>query len=373
MESGFDKEIDVLLRNAAEIVGAPNGSKASPHPEIDAIAAYAENVIPKASRRKYTEHFADCQYCRRILANLIAMNASVEQAADSEAAPAGARIEVDRSRWRFFAPRAVFALGGLLVVLAGFLVYSALWVPLSGPTEISSFSEQELPMPAAATEDMPPITNQAAANSTFELSSNVGKAADLDAISAGRAETRGEKLVESPAPKTAQAQPRVLSESTADITVPGKSPGLLKMEPAMRSADEEIRRDAPGKPAEEENKIALGNESSKVIVTTAPAEQPETTDKDDAAAPVRKQNKTLDGVQLDGKDSSEMRTRATGGKTFENRNGIWYDSAYKGQKAKDVSRGTEAFRKLDQGLRAIASELKGTVVVVWNEKAYRIR
>ena len=64
--------------------------------------------------------------------------------------------------------------------------------------------------------------------------------------------------------------------------------------------------------------------------------------------------------------------RTVSGKTFEQRDAVWYDSAYKGQVTTNVRRGTESYRKLDSGLRSITDKLSGTVVLVWKEKAYRI-
>ena len=66
-------------------------------------------------------------------------------------------------------------------------------------------------------------------------------------------------------------------------------------------------------------------------------------------------------------------TRSVGGKTFRNVGGIWFDAAYTTQQQTTVRRGTEDFRKLDSGLRSIAENLGGTVVVVWKGKAYRIQ
>lgn len=65
-------------------------------------------------------------------------------------------------------------------------------------------------------------------------------------------------------------------------------------------------------------------------------------------------------------------SRKVGGRTFENRNGAWYDSKYTGQATTNIRRGTDEFTKLDSGLRKIAKELNGVVVVLWKEKAYRI-
>ena len=75
-----------------------------------------------------------------------------------------------------------------------------------------------------------------------------------------------------------------------------------------------------------------------------------------------------------GKQAFEMPvTRVVGGKTFNNRNGAWYDTAYHGQGTTYVRRGTNEFKKLDGGLKSIANKLSGVVVVVWKDKAFRIQ
>ncbi|MEP6903348.1 MAG: hypothetical protein ABJA66_16590 [Actinomycetota bacterium] len=65
--------------------------------------------------------------------------------------------------------------------------------------------------------------------------------------------------------------------------------------------------------------------------------------------------------------------RSVGGKTFNNVGGIWFDSAYSNQKQKTVNRGTSDYQKLDSGLRSIAGQFSGTVILVWKSKAYRIQ
>jgi len=71
--------------------------------------------------------------------------------------------------------------------------------------------------------------------------------------------------------------------------------------------------------------------------------------------------------------SKSVATISVGGKTFKRENNVWYDSAYRGQATVNVSRGTNEYKKLDSGLRGIAENLGGTVVVVWKTKAYRIQ
>lgn len=65
--------------------------------------------------------------------------------------------------------------------------------------------------------------------------------------------------------------------------------------------------------------------------------------------------------------------RVEGGKSFELRGNVWYDTAYSGQSLTDVRRGTDAYRALDSGFRAIADKFTGTVVILWKEKGYRVR
>ena len=71
--------------------------------------------------------------------------------------------------------------------------------------------------------------------------------------------------------------------------------------------------------------------------------------------------------------SNAGETRSVGGKTFNNVGGIWFDSAVGKQKQKTVRRGTREYLKLDAGLRSIADNLGGTVVILWSGKAYRIQ
>ena len=61
------------------------------------------------------------------------------------------------------------------------------------------------------------------------------------------------------------------------------------------------------------------------------------------------------------------------GKSFEFRQGAWYDTTYRGQETINVRRNSDEYRKLDRGLRGIADSFIGTVVTLWNGKAYRIQ
>ena len=381
MESGFDKEIDVLLRNAAEVAGAPDGGRASPHPEIDAIAAYAENVIPKASRGKYTEHFADCARCRQVLANLIAMNTAAVAEAEF-AAPSGGKIAAAPPKRLFFLPAPVFALGGLLLVVAGFFAYSLLQVPLSGPSEISTFSDSPIAPPPAAEEE-PLAANTTPANSTATTAANSastsavkppspGKTADSDLGSLGRAAASDEKEAEQQLSKPALPKPPAATDSNVAIDGIAERGAAAKLPDELRSSELEKRVDLSGEPAAKAKVAASKGAREDVTIVTAPSAAPETADAvktDDA----KKRNEALNSGRMAAPVESRGPARTIAGKTFENRDGVWYDSAYKGETAIEIRRDTAAYRKLNAELRTIAEELKTTVVVVWKNKAYRIK
>jgi hypothetical protein len=72
-------------------------------------------------------------------------------------------------------------------------------------------------------------------------------------------------------------------------------------------------------------------------------------------------------------EESSAGTRAVGGKTFERKQGVWYDVAYQGRPTINIRRGSAEFNKLDAGLKSIANSLSGTAVIVWGAKAYRVQ
>jgi hypothetical protein len=67
-------------------------------------------------------------------------------------------------------------------------------------------------------------------------------------------------------------------------------------------------------------------------------------------------------------------TRSAGGRKFRRQGNSWIDTKFKSSMTlKNISRGSSDFNDLDSGLRSIAQQLGGEVVVVWKGKAYAIR
>jgi hypothetical protein len=72
-----------------------------------------------------------------------------------------------------------------------------------------------------------------------------------------------------------------------------------------------------------------------------------------------------------------VETRKISGRLFRREGNAWIDSDYaSGRATINVKRGSEQFRALiadEPGLRSIAEQLGGEVIVVWKGTAYRLR
>jgi hypothetical protein len=67
-------------------------------------------------------------------------------------------------------------------------------------------------------------------------------------------------------------------------------------------------------------------------------------------------------------------TRSAGGRKFRRQGNGWVDSKFKSSMTlKSISRGSSEFDELDSGLRSIAQQIGGQVIVVWKNKAYLIK
>jgi hypothetical protein len=78
----------------------------------------------------------------------------------------------------------------------------------------------------------------------------------------------------------------------------------------------------------------------------------------------------------DGVRGNSTETRSVGGRRFRRQGNAWIDTSYNSSRSTiNVARGSDQYRALsadEPGLRSIAEQLGGEVVVVWKGKAYRI-
>ncbi len=376
MELDFDKEIDTLLRKARPAKGVLAGEAMLPHLDADSIAAFAENALPEKSRQTYMAHFSDCHRCREILSDTILMNSEAAPEAAFAAAPAIVTAAEPWYRKLFLFPNLAYVMGSLVLVFSGFLGYSLLQ-NAGGDASSSEVSqvEEERPTvsgPNASEEPMYPAvasnSNTNAASAMSSVANTMANASVANLANSASARSNSSSLpvvtgraLDAPAGEVLAERDKDVSITSADSAI-SQLPAPPPPAPAARERPEQQKEDASAE--------SRGAEESKLSAKKAMPRNDGGPFK--SAGPQRNQQRSFPN-QVQNNEFEVAVTRAVGGKKFQRRDGVWYDSAYRGQVTTNIRRGTEQYRKLDGGLRSIAESLDGTVVTVWNGKAYRIQ
>lgn len=356
MIEGFDKEIDAILRKAHDgenVFAAANPPSA--HLDADALSAFAENALPEKTKIFYTEHLADCRRCRKILSNIISLNAEAET---SEAFSVDAqKIAAPVLPWyrRIFSfPNLAYSLGALVLVFGG--LFGFIILQSSYQSEVSQMGNRNLetknqPAISANTASNTATTSNTApanvgnmvlnTNSASVYSSNSTAAANQTANTA----TSNSKKIQEKLPKEQKQDSEQTQESVA--AVPQAAPTV-----ETKSAEVPAER-TPNPMARTERNKDLATENSTSENSSR-----------------EKRKSTLDGLSS---GASMGETMKIGGKTFTRRNNIWYDAEYRNQPVTNIWRGSDDYKKLDADLRQTVERLGGTVVIVWKNKAYQIQ
>ncbi|HTK37509.1 MAG TPA: hypothetical protein VL325_03360 [Pyrinomonadaceae bacterium] len=378
MELDFDKEIDALLRKARGGTEAAAAAPDLPHLDADEIAAFAENALPEKTRQAYIVHFAVCDRCRKILSQSILLNAEAEQSA--AASPEITAPALQRPAWRqrlFGMPAIAYTMGALVLLFSGFLGL-AIWQNMGGGATGSRVAQNE-PYSTAANSNAAGNTAtavNAASNAVNAVAANTMAA--NTALVAQAPSSMANAAVNGPA-----AQPIVRPLATPAFDEQAKALGQTtdnKVQqpaaaapppPAPKSAQEEVKTTdslTPGKDDRDElgkNKQLQAESELRAMKKEAPAAA-----KRAAKPPLNGRNVT---PMMDGVSGGFVPTRTVNGHTFTKKDGVWYDADYHGQSTINVRRGTDAYKKLDAGLRSIADSLGGTLVAVWKGRGYRIQ
>lgn len=384
MEAEFDKEIDALLRKSAAVRDAPVDAAAR-HLSADEIAAFAANAVPTPARMAYIDHLSNCERCRVMLSSVITLSADSEPVADRpvDVTPAAAAEPWYRGFLRF--PNLAYTLGALILMFAGFLTFSVVRNSAPGESQISQIDKNagaETARPAAvpepSTAESVANTNQASNASVATVhNSEVARAAsNASVVAAG---TTGSADAPKPAPRTeterreqgftvdgARAASVPVSPERASEPAPPPPAAMSAADTSVNEKDMQVTaRKVEDLPGAKEKKRA-----DTLLISPG-------TDRQSGNATARRRTGPTNAqaqTQLNsGAASNEFGDRrVVSGKSFERKQGVWYDVAFGGQRTVNVRRGTAEYKKLDGGLRSIADGLGGTVVVVWKGTAYRI-
>jgi hypothetical protein len=389
MEVDFDKEIDTLLRKAQRDAPVLVGDFASSrHLDADEISALAENAMPENSRALYMAHLADCDKCRKILSNLLTMNAEAAPAAASPGVITIAERSLPWYRKLFLFPNLAYVMGSLVLVFGGFLAFTIVRSSLTGDSAtVSQITETEntkggpnFQTEPAFSGDTSAAANMAAnsaANSNSSVASNtstgefnIEKGPNGGGGGGGRTDSNSYPVdgavADAAAPAAAAAPPPSVAGATQPVLPKenGERDDLkAKTEDKLSTATQEAEKQSsnlslmkkdnlPGVPAQSGPMRNSENQYNRQL---------ENLDRRAAAKRSARDEEASSG------------RRVVSGKTFERKQGVWYDTTYQGRPTINVQRGTDEYNRLDGGLRSIANSLGGTVVIVWGAKAYRIQ
>jgi len=395
MKQANNNEVDLLLRSLAmrrgesgsrgEIdLGDANGTF-SDHLDADELNSYAEGVVPALARTRFVEHLADCEACRSIVIDL------------SRAAGAAGRFEVPQqqggsSLWQklmaLFSPAVLgYAVPALLVTAVIGIGLLAVWQQrrtafiaqnraADAPSSTSQVTDNtSASNPSTKTTPSTPangIVSSTRAESQTEKSNLQDKKTPVATIPLSGAESTMAKVPakdSSPAGEgagVATTQPYALEPKAA--APPPQPTDMLETDKSAELAKE--------RPAKREDQGRAGE-----VFRSQDEEHGPSRSRNNTASPANQRNAGIFSARgpsgLDKNKASVVETRSVSGRRFTREDNVWIDADYDPSRATiKVARGSEQFRALvadEPGLRAIADQLSGAVIVVWKNRAYRIQ
>lgn len=371
MELEFDKEIDALLRKARS--GTLSAVPKSGHLDADSIAAFAEGTVPEAVRKTYTAHLSYCDSCRKALSRVALWREPLAAKVVAAAAPAmraapNARVTDPWYRSLFRTPSITAAFGVLVLAFGGVLVYLLTQRPVANSSvAMKPTMNTNAVMPYAG------IDTNSMSNSAATASNSVVPGA----ANGGSANTRrGENAPAANSTTTRAANSAIGAGSTGSGTASGGAMAPPQSTP-VAAQPAPVVGSVADKPKDEEPKMTDSSRDEKETARNRALSDTRTRGDTSArkavSEPLRSAAPVQNQMQMKSQSAEMPVTRHAGGKTFHNSGGAWYDAAYHGQSTMNIHRGTDDFKKLDAGLRSIANELGGVVVVVWKDRAYRIQ
>jgi hypothetical protein len=387
MKEANNKEIDLLLRDLAKRSrSAGNASlPAGEHLDADELSSFAEGVLPEATRALYVSHLADCDRCRKIVAQLMAASGALVPA-KTGSAKAGL--------WSYFSdiftPKVLrFALPVLsIAIIAGI---GLMLMRQSSQSEfVAQVNSENKPVEVA----QPAAKNTEAQSSQMTADEHAAKqspspktveAKKPEAFLDSPTETKNETASADKAKETKEAEKAEKSgvkgeaaQAPAETaTVTGGRAEASTPKPQSETTRESVAGFARGRQAPVVANDNLAKSADRKLRDT------EEEDRKDAAAKrapapatVATETRRVSKNKTDD-DAQAAETRTVAGRRFRQTANGWIDAAYNSSMSlTNVARGSEQYRALigdEPGLRTIAEQLPGEVIVVWKGKAYRIK
>lgn len=396
MKTPEKNEMDLLLHalgrgasaRSADATLLQSNGEIGAHLDADELNCYAEGIVSAAERARYTRHFADCDSCRRIVADLVPAAGITRRYEGEQKVGWSLREKVAA----LFAPSvlryAVPAMALMAVIAVAVVVLrqqrntefvarnETPTVPAvsssgevqtsgtnNGPQSAATPGQQKQPLAEAKEKDL--------ARSQKSGVIQPPAAAPQTGASADRA-SQG-FLQPGQSAGVAQSQPTFATEPADAAAPPPPRPALDDVSKSAETRNAQAEGDSQ-KRRREDNYSQAGNENEVSRPTSA------------KGGPSRNNSQNVGGLssvvsRSANKDEkgagNAVETRRVSGRLFHRQGNAWVDTDYaSGRATVNVSRGSEQFRALtadEPALRSIAEQLGGEVIVVWKGRAYRIR
>ena len=409
-----DTQIDVLLRRHAERARSNTGIE---HLDADELNAFAEGSLPAAARSRYVSHLADCDDCRRLVSQL-AISAGAVAKAETAGAPATGHLSWLERLGAFFRPSVLRYAAFAAVVVAAVGVAFLVMRQTQQNRESVLVAQYEQPSQARADSTKSEETAKASAEKNAVANTNLaGNPAEPTPQSRLSPEREESKTPTNPqaAPKSQKEadQPVALADKKITETEvveskpsyapppPQESPARVETAPYVRpgigaaspqssgtlfgqtGGMDRKQSSQPSSQQSKDNNNAVAQNQMPINgrVISEKAKGPKG-NADNISAGNRSLNeagppapKTEDAkAEKRTTSGEESETRSVGGHKFRRQGNAWVDAKFKASMSlKSIARGSEEFTALDAGLRSIAQQVGGEVIIAWKGKAYVIR
>ena len=371
MELEFDKEMDAILRRAR---GGSGVAVTTAHLDADTIAAFVENALPQKAKLLNMEHFADCDRCRKQLSFAMSMNSESESTAAASVVAPIAEAAIPWYSKLFRTPNLALAMGALVVAFSGIIGYLAIQNRNAATSSDVAVANKANP---AASEP----TAAAAPNQSNTTQLNPAIPAPTVAAPANAEVAKTQPATATPEGVTGRIEPTEAKKpdtgetygATADKELAASKSATTEPAPGMTGGQPAVTREEKNEPAKLKDEDVAINDRSKAGDDRAVRDGLLSAPKKSGTGPTRGTGPSITQQQSNTNIYSQTQIRSVGGKNFDNRGGVWYDTGYNGQPMIRVNRGSDEYKKLDGSIKRAAESLGGTVVVVWKAKAYRIQ
>lgn len=393
MKEDANNEMDLMLRRLGRtkngsVVHSENGdgdSVRDGHLDADELNAYAENALPAVTRARYTEHLAECTRCRKIVSQL-------SQAAgfvfEEKTSPQPAVTGLGKFFSSLFTPMvlryAVPALGLILVAALGLFV-------IRRPQQEAAMNKAteavaQRTEPAAEPAPPPGAYNRLEDRQVQKPETKAGEQPTdankkLDTGEADTAKVEREEQAQEPAAAVDQIAAATPAPVTKSEAPQANEPGGNKKATTSEVVDDARRGQAvaaaPTSISVEQQKEMAKMRDSEGAGQISSLSAPSSRARNEVARAKAQPGTATGGIaSTDRADKDEAETRSVAGHRFQRKDGRWVDVTYDSRATTNVARGSEQYRALiadEPSIKVIADQLDGEIIVLWNNRAYRIR